>query len=700
MRVFSTLFLGLFAVSELCAAEKIESTELPESKVWQHFREETEQGKVSKLPDFSRAGYRRGEIGIPDVGGPIFNVQAYGAVADDQNSDESAIKSAVAAAENAGGGVVFFPKGTYLLWTARTRADPIRVKSSRIVFRGEGDSEGGTILHFVHHGLNAGEYSVPKLSAEFNSLKSLLHFGPPPETVTAGSPLKTAITKDVPNGVSFLPVKNGSGFVPGQWIAVGMRSKAALASFLEQQTPFSGWTKLSEGLSFTSIHQVDSISEGGLGLRDPIYLPLQAGANPSATSTEMIEEVGVEDLCFRGNWYGRFHHHQTALDDEAWDAIRFENVANGWIRRCSFLNVNTAVFLKSSAYCSVLENRVAGTRGHYGVTSRSGSCGILSGLSSDLAGQAHGPSVGNQSSNIVLWRWSMLPGTSFDSHGNMPSRTLVDRVDGGSFMKSGGPESALPNHLNGLVFWNFKYDGSENQPIDFWSGSRSQSNFVKPWLIGMHGKPVQFVNGNLQVNESLGQVVSPESLFEAQLKQRLHRPPAWIESVKNDWIVHQKQKLPIHSSRGHWIVTDKKSRYMEAISLKELLFDVATWFASFEKTTPIEIQVPDTAASVISDWNLLHTLIQNAVFALGGAKRVVVSAVGPNAESPLALELRRTSNVAPTKQVNAAAQQAADAWVEAEKLAEFIDTNVSMNENRDVVTIRFPNRKPGGASVR
>ena len=84
MRVFSTLFLGLFAVSELCAAEKIESTELPESKVWQHFREETEQGKVSKLPDFSRAGYRRGEIGIPDVGGPIFNVQAYGAVADDQ----------------------------------------------------------------------------------------------------------------------------------------------------------------------------------------------------------------------------------------------------------------------------------------------------------------------------------------------------------------------------------------------------------------------------------------------------------------------------------------------------------------------------------------------------------------------------------------------------------------------------------------
>jgi hypothetical protein len=34
-------------------------------------------------------------------------------------------------------------------------------------------------------------------------------------------------------------------------------------------------------------------------------------------------------------------------------------------------------------------------------------------------------------------------------------------------MKSGGPESALPNHLNGLVFWNFKYDGWDKQPIEF-----------------------------------------------------------------------------------------------------------------------------------------------------------------------------------------------------------------------------------------
>jgi hypothetical protein len=45
-----------------------------ESKVWQDFRAETQQGKASKLPKFSRAAYQRGEICIPYVESPIFNV--------------------------------------------------------------------------------------------------------------------------------------------------------------------------------------------------------------------------------------------------------------------------------------------------------------------------------------------------------------------------------------------------------------------------------------------------------------------------------------------------------------------------------------------------------------------------------------------------------------------------------------------------
>lgn len=54
------------------------------------------------------------------LSGLVFNVKspAYGAVGDGVANDQSAISSALAAAVAAGGGIVFFPKGTYLISTA------------------------------------------------------------------------------------------------------------------------------------------------------------------------------------------------------------------------------------------------------------------------------------------------------------------------------------------------------------------------------------------------------------------------------------------------------------------------------------------------------------------------------------------------------------------------------------------------------
>lgn len=54
------------------------------------------------------------------LSGLVFNVKspAYGAVGDGVTNDQSAIQAALAAAVAAGGGIVFFPKGTYLTTTA------------------------------------------------------------------------------------------------------------------------------------------------------------------------------------------------------------------------------------------------------------------------------------------------------------------------------------------------------------------------------------------------------------------------------------------------------------------------------------------------------------------------------------------------------------------------------------------------------
>lgn len=59
-------------------------------------------------------GYAAQAYYTPLTSQPFFNVRDYGAKADGQTNDAPAINKAIAAAHAAGGGIVFFPAGTYL----------------------------------------------------------------------------------------------------------------------------------------------------------------------------------------------------------------------------------------------------------------------------------------------------------------------------------------------------------------------------------------------------------------------------------------------------------------------------------------------------------------------------------------------------------------------------------------------------------
>lgn len=68
---------------------------------------------------------------IKNIANSIYNVKDYGAVGDNSTNDTSDIQDAIDAAEAAGGGVVYFPEGTYVV-------DPLTVDSSNVVVRGAG----------------------------------------------------------------------------------------------------------------------------------------------------------------------------------------------------------------------------------------------------------------------------------------------------------------------------------------------------------------------------------------------------------------------------------------------------------------------------------------------------------------------------------------------------------------------------------
>ena len=94
------------------------------SPTWTSFSEAQAANNLTAAPilDFSYAGYDHGERGIPAATGIRFDVTTYGAVADDGMDDLPAVTSAIRAAEAAGGGIVFFPKGRFHLSEVENRS--------------------------------------------------------------------------------------------------------------------------------------------------------------------------------------------------------------------------------------------------------------------------------------------------------------------------------------------------------------------------------------------------------------------------------------------------------------------------------------------------------------------------------------------------------------------------------------------------
>jgi hypothetical protein len=75
--------------------------------------------------------------------------------------------------------------------------------------------------------------------------------------------------------------------------------------------------------------------------------------------------------------------------------------------------------------------------------------------------------------------------------------------------------------MRGLVFWNYNHTG-EGEPGEF-HFMRPDSVYgrnIMPYVIGFHGNPQAWAEDEIEVLESNGTPVLPESLYEAQLELR------------------------------------------------------------------------------------------------------------------------------------------------------------------------------------
>jgi hypothetical protein len=528
-----------------------------ESALWRRFVAAKAAGTEPPLPDFSYAGYHGGVDAVPAVQGPVFDVKRYGAKGDGEADDQASIQKAIDAAEAAGGGVVFFPPGTYRVNAAVANRRPIRIRKGGVVLRGSGATKGGTVVFIDEPTLikkpapsDGGEAAAAEAEPDW-----MLQVRP--EGDAAAQKLAT-LTTDTPRETTVLTVDDASKIKPGMWVSLNARGNAVAAQMVApyrlEDLP-KEWTRIREGgLYLREHHLVRSVEGNRVTLREPVKTALRAAHGWTVSTFPHIAEVGVEDICFQGAWLGKFVHHRSYMDDNGWCALKMQNVVDSWVRRCAFINLNEHLGFDSCAYTSVLQNVLAGTMGHSSIGTPRRCTGMLIGLSEDVMEQqtkdsTHGVGAAGSAVGTVFWRYTMQPDQSFDMHGNFAYATLFDAVVGGNLAGSGGPIPSFPNHLQNFVAWNFRHTRpparlkNKNGVYDWWG---NRPSLVKPIVVGMHGTPPVRVNAaQVTVDESPGAPVEPESLYEAQLALRFGgKTPAWVAQAKRDWAAMKKSLPP------------------------------------------------------------------------------------------------------------------------------------------------------------
>lgn len=504
------------------------------SRTWEQFVSAKQAGTEPMLPDYSYAGYRYFGEPVPDGTHPVFDVTDYGAVADDGLSDQSAIVNTIAAAEASGSGIVFFPPGEFLVNTDADKNDagaftPIYIRGSRIILRGSGSRQGGTVIRQVN-------YMPPNNAELLYSSPYMFNFKP---RSTSFRTLAT-ITESANRETFWLTVSDTSRLHVGRWIQLHMKDTAAVNGLLAPRSPEELNSRLrNEGIHFGEEHSIAEIQGDRIRLNEPLHTDVNLEHNWTVRSYPHLEEVGIEDISFHGLFLEKFVHHKNAIHDGGWSLVDLNRCVNSWVRRTSFVNTSRALKITASAAVSVYHVTLAGNGGHVAINSQS-NYGTWIGLSEDLAGHLHGVGMSHNATGTVFWGVDMSPRQSLDIHKTIPSyANLYDQVANGRLYGSSGG-GIPPHHLKHLVFWNFNHGGNDTY-YDFWQG---YLRFLNPIVVGFHGNPATFNESSLEVLESNGTAMEPASLFEAQLRLRLQSIPFWIDDLRSEWETLRNTPLP------------------------------------------------------------------------------------------------------------------------------------------------------------
>ena len=511
--------------------------------------------------DFSYAGYNHGESAPAEAstfGYTVYDVTQYGAIPNDGKSDREAFLACLKAAlgvdyvvnanniitfnsKDKANAIVYFPEGEFILHTSEddvesaTASDSqtIQIRSGNFVLRGAGRDKTTIVMQDPNQPASSALYSSP-------AMIELKH--------NSGLSALTDVTANAAKGSFSVEVSSVEGLSEGQWVCLTTENndpafvKAELAAGEPTETEMAEMTNITgTGVQVYDYHQIAKISGNTVTFVEPIMheVDLQYTAftgnsyNWRISKYPHYENVGVEDLTFKGNSKDNFVHHGSWEDDGAYKPINMTRLTNSWMRRVGFTSVSEASSITNCSNISVYDVVIDGNRGHSAIRSQQSSrvfIGKVIDKSSKGLGQYHAVGVSKPAIGTVLWRNTWGSDSCFEAHATQPRATLIDCCTGGwNQMHQGGDKNQLPNHLADLIIWNFEATSVDNSTWDWWTSGHSWK-FLPVTVVGFHGASCSFTGGKCDISN--GAAVFPESLYEQQLQERLGYMPQWLEKLK------------------------------------------------------------------------------------------------------------------------------------------------------------------------
>jgi hypothetical protein len=297
------------------------------------------QHYMDNLPDFSRAGYRRGSP--PPTLPATIDPRDFGARPGDGKDDGPALQAALDAAAEAGGGVVRLSEGD---WTLASR---VSIHANHVVLQGVGSGE--TLITCPK--------SLTDIEGENRNWSwsgGLVTLAPRGPTVRVGT-----CPERVAAGSVVLPIKVADGRsppCPGEWLQLAWYNDTGADTLIDHlhgsiSYPEAMTRELRERTDarVTEWVHVESFADGQMRVSTPLGLELRPEWAPMLTRLPHVRESGIEGLAFLFPKTKRQPH----LKEKGYNAITLSRAIDCWVRDVVVDNGDSGIIIENSRQVTV-----------------------------------------------------------------------------------------------------------------------------------------------------------------------------------------------------------------------------------------------------------------------------------------------------------------------------------------------------------